>query len=69
MNLSSSFLKQTAVGDLLNQGMLENVFQLREEPLLGYEFQTLKVEQIRLELLSHAHHSLQDTEGKFSSNH
>ena len=40
-----SFLEQTAVGDLVGEGVLEGVFVVRKEPRLVQEFGGLEVRQ------------------------
>ena len=63
------FEKQAVVGHLLGQGVLEDVFQLREEALFIDELQALEVEQVGFELLSHAGDGLQDAKGELPADH
>ena len=61
--------KQAVVGDLLNQGMSEDVLQVGEKALLVDEFQPLKVDQAGFEFLFHLGDRFQDAKGKFPPDH
>ncbi len=54
VNLLFPFIKKAVIGDLLSEGVFEYVFQLWKKLLLGNKFQTLKVQEMGFEFLSHS---------------
>ena len=64
MNFPSPLQEQTVVCHLLREGVLEDVFQLREELLLVNQLQTLKIEERSLEVFLHTCNRRQNTIGK-----
>ena len=66
MDLLPPLEKQAVVGHLLSQGMFEDVLQLRKQALLVDKLQSLKVNEIGFELLSHSGDGVEDAVGKVS---
>ena len=70
MQAPPSLLEQTAVGDLMRQGVLEGEFALREQPGLVEELSGLQVGQATLQhLLGQLGNGLEQGQGYLVANH
>ena len=64
VDLLSPGEEEAVVGHLLGEGVLEDILELGEEPLLVDELQALEVEEVGLQLFLHLRDGLEDTEGE-----
>ena len=69
VDLLSPGEEEAVVGNFLREGMLEDVLEFGEEPLLVDQFETLEVEQVGFQVFFHLRDGLEDAKGELPADH